>query len=241
MSNATSSDSVSAALTSAGRSTEQPAADRAYRHVKSGLLDGSYPDGHLLSEGEIAQTLQMSRTPVREAFLQLQAEGFLKLYPKRGALVVPVTPSEAQALMEARLALESFAIDKLAGQGDTALREVGRQLTEHPACDAADLPDAEMHETDRAFHAHLVSAAGNDVVTDLYNALRDRQLRITSTARTHEAPRRATVTHQHTQLAEAIRDGDPERAKSQLREHLLHTVRALGMAGGSFLESDNGD
>ena len=75
-----------------------PAADRAYEHVKAGLLDGSYPDGHLLSEGEIAGALQMSRTPVREAFLRLQTDGFLRLYPKRGALVVPVTPTEARSL-----------------------------------------------------------------------------------------------------------------------------------------------
>ena len=75
-----------------------PATDRAYAHVKTGLLDGTYPDGHLLSEGEVAAALQMSRTPVREAFLRLQAEGFLRLYPKRGALVVPVTPTEARAV-----------------------------------------------------------------------------------------------------------------------------------------------
>lgn len=238
VSSATPPESVSAALTSSGRSTEQPAADRAYRYVKAGLLDGSYADGHLLSEGEIATDLEMSRTPVREAFLQLQAEGFLRLYPKRGALVVPVTPTEARALMEARLALESFAIDKLAGQGPETLRSIGDELTHHPACDAAELSDADMHETDRAFHAHLVSAAGNPVVTDLYNALRDRQLRITATARTHEPPRRTTVTHQHTQLARAVRDGDPDLAKTRLREHLVHTVRALGMSAGSFLEPD---
>ncbi|MDR7299835.1 GntR family transcriptional regulator [Haloactinomyces albus] len=238
MSHATSPESEPTARTSTGRTNSPPAADRAYQHVKAGLLDGSYPDGALLSEGEIAQSLQMSRTPVREAFLQLQAEGFLRLYPKRGALVVPVNPAETQALMEARMALETFAIDKLAGQGTDMLRAVGHELTEHPACDATDLSDADMHESDRAFHAHLVSAAGNSIVADLYNTLRDRQLRITSTARTHEPPRRDTVTHQHTQLAEAIRDGDPERAKTQLREHLLHTVRALGMSGGTFLERD---
>ncbi|RCW46013.1 GntR family transcriptional regulator [Halopolyspora algeriensis] len=203
------------------------------------MLDGNYPGGDLLSEGEIAQTLQMSRTPVREAFLRLQAEGFLHLYPKRGALVVPVNPAEAQALLETRLALESFAIDKLAGQSTDALRTVGRELLEHPACHPAELPDATMHESDRAFHAHLVTAAGNPVVADLYNTLRDRQLRITATARTHETSRRATVAHQHTQVAEALRDGNPELAKTRLREHLAHTAQALGTAGSTFLTPMN--
>jgi DNA-binding GntR family transcriptional regulator len=219
---------------SSATAAEPPAADRAYQHVKAGLLDGSFPDGDLLSEGEVASALQMSRTPVREAFLRLQTEGFLRLYPKRGALVVPVTPTEARAVVEARLALESFAIDKLAMQGPEAMAAVGEQLAAHPACDAAELSDAEMHETDRAFHATLVASAGNPVVADLYNALRDKQMRITATARTHAV--RARITHQHTQVATAIRDGDPELAKARLREHLLGTVRALGVAGGPYLD-----
>lgn len=218
---------------------ETPAADRAYQHVKAGLLDGNFPDGHLLSEGEIAASLQMSRTPVREAFLRLQTEGFLKLYPKRGALVVPVTPTEARALLEARLALESFAIDKIAAQGTESMTTVGTELAGHPACDAAGLSDAELHETDRAFHARIVSAAGNPVVDDLYKALRDRQMRITAIARTHT--RRSRITHQHGQLAAAIRAGDAELAKTHLRENLVETVRGLGVSGGPLLEPESED
>ncbi|TDC96899.1 GntR family transcriptional regulator [Saccharopolyspora aridisoli] len=219
---------------SSATASETPAADRAYQHVKAGLLDGSFPDGELLSEGEVANALQMSRTPVREAFLRLQSEGFLKLYPKRGALVVPVSAAEARAVIEARLALESFAIDKLAIEGPEAMTTIGRELAGHPACDGTDLSDAEMHVADRAFHATLVGAAGNPVVTDLYNTLRDKQMRITATARTHSA--RERITHQHAQLADTLTAGEAELAKQQLREHLLGTVRALGIAGGSYLD-----
>ncbi|QGK69900.1 FCD domain-containing protein [Allosaccharopolyspora coralli] len=213
---------------------ETPAADRAYEHVKTSLLEGTYPDGHLLSEGEIATALSMSRTPVREAFLRLQGEGFLQLYPKRGALVVPVTPTEARSLMEARLALETFALDKLALDGVDSITAVGKDLAEHPACDPSDLTDAQMHNADRDFHAQLVAASGNPVVTDLYNALRDRQMRITATARTHL--RRPRITHQHSQVAEALRDGDIDLARTRLRQHLLDTVRDLDIAPGTYLQ-----
>ncbi|TWF95871.1 GntR family transcriptional regulator [Saccharopolyspora dendranthemae] len=219
---------------SSATTSETPAADRAYQHVKTGLLDGSFPDGELLSEGEVAGTLQMSRTPVREAFLRLQSEGFLKLYPKRGALVVPVSATEARALIEARLALESFAIDKLAIEGADAMSAIGRRLAEHPACDGTELSDAEMHVADRAFHATLVDAAANPVVTDLYNTLRDKQMRITSTARTHS--QRDRITHQHAELAHTLAAGDAEATKTLLREHLLGTVRALGISGGPYLD-----
>src|SRR3954453_19488157 len=89
----------------------QTATRRAHAHLKAQLLDGTrYPDGTLLSEGEIAKELGMSRTPVREACLQLEAEGLLKLYPKRGALVVAISPREIDELFEARLLVERHAL-----------------------------------------------------------------------------------------------------------------------------------
>ena len=63
------------------------AADAVYREVKGRILDGSIAGGALISEGEISELLDVSRTPVREAFVRLQAEGWMTLYPKRGALV----------------------------------------------------------------------------------------------------------------------------------------------------------
>ena len=59
----------------------------------------------------------MSRTPVREAFLRLEAEGLLRLYPQRGALVVPVSSEESRAVIEARLLLEQFAAGKVVSRG----------------------------------------------------------------------------------------------------------------------------
>src|SRR3954471_3070158 len=89
------------------------ASERAYRHVKSGVLDGTIPGGELLSENEIAEQLGMSRTPVRAAFGQLEAEGLLRLYPKRGALVVPVSAQETEAVMETRWVIERYAIERV--------------------------------------------------------------------------------------------------------------------------------
>src|SRR4051812_18170722 len=91
-----------------------PAARRAYAEVKERLLDGRFAGGTLLSENEIAQRLGLSRTPVRQAFVQLEAEGLLELYPRRGALVVPVSASEADDVLEARLLIEQHAARRAA-------------------------------------------------------------------------------------------------------------------------------
>jgi len=92
------------------------AADRAYAHIKKRLLDGRFAGGTLLSENDLAKRLSMSRTPVRQAFLQLEAEGLLELYPRRGALVVPISPSEAEDVLEARLLIEQHCARSVAAE-----------------------------------------------------------------------------------------------------------------------------
>ena len=107
----------------ATKSAGRPAAkDRALDYVKNQVLTGAFPGGELISEGEVAAALGMSRTPVREAFLRLEAEGLLRLYPQRGALVVPVSSEESRSVIEARLLLEQFAAGKVIGRGRRGVR-----------------------------------------------------------------------------------------------------------------------
>src|SRR3954453_19087466 len=105
------------------------------------------------------EQLGMSRTPVRAAFGQLEAEGLLRLYPKRGALVVPVSAQETEAVIEARWVIERYAIERVSERpGD-----VPAQL--RAAIDAqVGLEDAaEFVEADRAFHRTLVAGTGNSI------------------------------------------------------------------------------
>src|SRR4051812_50173641 len=82
------------------------ASERAYDYVKARLLDGRFAGGTLLSENELASRLGVSRTPVRQALVQLEAEELLELYPKRGAPVLPISPSEAEDGLQARPLIE---------------------------------------------------------------------------------------------------------------------------------------
>jgi len=90
-----------------------PAAERVYAYVKAAILDRVYPGGELLTEGELATAVGVSRTPVREALLRLEESGLVKLYPKRGALVLPVLPQEIEDVLEARELIETHAAAKV--------------------------------------------------------------------------------------------------------------------------------
>ena len=80
------------------------ATERAYAFTKRRILDGRFAGGALISEADVAEGVRLSRTPVREAFVRLESEGLLRLYPKRGALVVPVSAEEVESVMETRAA-----------------------------------------------------------------------------------------------------------------------------------------
>jgi DNA-binding GntR family transcriptional regulator len=205
------------------------ATERAYGHTKARVLDGTYPGGSLITEGEISEAVGVSRTPVREAFLRLQAEGLLRLYPKRGALVVPVSPAEINDVMETRGMIERFAVDKVITSGDH--REVGdrlrdtlgqqRRLKKSPAT---------FNEADREFHGLLVAATGNQVIIDLYAALRDRQVRMGLTTLRRDPHRVDRILEEHAALADAIAKGDRDGAFRCLTDHLHGTEQALRAA-----------
>src|SRR3954464_8417643 len=157
------------------------AAARVYAHVKERLLDGSFPGGVLLSENELSQQLGLSRTPVRQAFVQLEAEGLLELYPKRGALVVPVAASEIEDVFEARMLVETHCARRAAQAAGPALAaDLEAVIAEQVRAAREDA--AAMTEADRRFHRKIVAAAGNAILTRLYDSLRDRQQRISVVA-----------------------------------------------------------
>ena len=215
------------------RSTDRRAAkDRAYEHVKTQIMTGAYPGGELISEGEVAAAIGMSRTPVREGFLRLEAEGLLRLFPQRGALVVPVSPDEVRAVMEARLVLERFAVEKAVGLNERARAELAERLTEFITSQRQAIRTAstgEMLEADRAFHTALLDAAGNSFLLALYTSLRDRQVRMIGESAARDDRRLGAILAEHTSIVDAVRSGDASAAAEAVGVHLDGTAAALGL------------
>jgi DNA-binding GntR family transcriptional regulator len=154
------------------------AADRAYQYAKRAILERRYAPHELLTEGELAAAVGVSRTPVREALLRLQSEGLIRLLPKRGALVLPVTAAEVADVIETRRIIETFAVRKaIASAGTDLVATLQEQLKRMRA--AVRERDARAYvEADRDFHESIVAATGNAILTALYRSLRDRQLRM---------------------------------------------------------------
>src|SRR5690349_23388986 len=106
------------------------ATTRVYQHLKRAILEQLHPGGTLLTEAEIAEAVGVSRTPVREALLRLEAEGLVALYPKRGALVLPVSAQEVDEVIEARTLIEGHAAGKVWPRRAELIPVLERQLAE---------------------------------------------------------------------------------------------------------------
>jgi len=204
------------------------AAERVFQHVREGILTRRYADNDLLAEGDIAAETGVSRTPVREALLRLESQGMVRLLPKRGALVLPVTAQEWQDVLATRRLVETdctrFVIN--AGRG-SAVRSVLQQPLDQLRAAAAANDLAAYVAADRDFHATIVAAAGNQILIRLYASLRDRQLRMGAAnllagGQPDAARMRATIAD-HQSIADAIGAGDLELADRLTREHLAHT------------------
>ncbi|MEV7559015.1 GntR family transcriptional regulator [Streptomyces sp. NPDC048331] len=195
------------------------AAERVYQHVKQEVLDRRYEGGTLLTEGELAAAVGVSRTPVREALLRLETEGLLKLYPKKGALVLQVSAQEITDVLETRMLVEEFTVRRAVPAPPGLLDRLAALLDEQRRhADAGDL--AAMMAADRGFHAEIVRNAGNQILCRLYDQLRDRQLRM-GVALLHAHPERLDRTlAEHAEILDALRAGDAAAAAEAVRGHI---------------------
>ena len=211
-------------------------AERAYRQIKQMVLDNRVHGGEYLLEEDLARTVGVSRTPVREALIQLQNEGLIAIVPRRGIRIVPLTVDDIREVHDIMQWLESQAAHALATREDRApsVRELRRHVTEMRRALAKGDLDAWAQANDR-FHIGLVASAGNGRLVRICENLLEQSHRVRMfTLRLRKPPSRTTEAH--TGMLKAIEAGDGEKAvaiqvankKAWLAE-LMEIVARLGL------------
>jgi DNA-binding GntR family transcriptional regulator len=196
---------------------EGPAADKAYRVVLDAIAAGSAPAGTLLTEGQVAEAIGMSRTPVREAFLRLNTEGLLDLYPKRGAIVTAPSAAETEELLEVRSMFEKAAVAWIAERGVPA--ELEAALHAHLDAQAGAADALEFARSDRALHEGIVAAGGNSIATTLFAQTGPRLLRYWHVPAQGPDSRERLVA-EHGELVELVLAADATGFATKLDQHL---------------------
>jgi DNA-binding GntR family transcriptional regulator len=194
--------------------------DRTYESIRAAIVSGELAPGQPLVDRQLADQLQVSRTPVREALHRLEADGLAQPRGRAGWEVSDFTEQDVHELFQLRMLLEPVGLDALAKAPDDA-------LIEHVATffDGYDHPVARDHyedyvARDRVFHELLVACSGNRRLQRFYAVLGshiDRGRHFL----TGSADGRADDTlDEHRAVAAAVGDGDFARAREALLRHL---------------------
>ena len=188
-----------------------------YAHLKLEIVQGRLPGGERLAEENIAASLGVSRTPVREAVQRLAQDGFVELIPNKGARVRSLSSQEIIQTYAVREALEGLAARLAAEHRDSKdldrLIKTLAQLERLPSNDY----DAQT-ATDLEFHAAIASASKNAVLQDTLRGLRDTIARAKLlTRKTNQA---SETKLEHQTILRHIQNGDADAAEASARAHV---------------------
>lgn len=208
--------------------TAQAASDRAYDHVKRAIIRGDLPGGTAISENALCQEIGVSRTPVHEAFLRLAAEDLLTLESRKGAVVRPMSPSEAADVLEMREAIESTAAARVVTDGRVAdvAPFLQAMLAEQEQAVATGDVDRFI-EVDAEFHGAVIGASRNAIAVMFARTLRDRQQRLRHHLMRLQPSQLQASLEDHRALAAALEAGDALRYAEVLRAHVASHRGAL--------------
>lgn len=203
-----------------GASPEPSAAERAYSATKHRIIRGDLPGGAALSETTVCHELGLSRTPVHEAFLRLAAEELLTLESRKGAIVRPMSPSEADDVVEMREAIEARCARRAIEHDATELGPILRDLlaVQKSCVSAGDVNG--FVDADDAFHTAVVAAARNPIAEHFTRLLRDRAQRLRHHLMRIQPAHLTTSLDDHRELAAAIEAGDPGAYAAVLSRHV---------------------
>jgi DNA-binding GntR family transcriptional regulator len=203
------------------------ATDTAYEAVRQMILSGEAEAGSRLGEAELAETLGLSRTPVREALQRLGADGLVDVLPHRGARVARWTRDDLAEIFELRSLLEPYAAARAArlGRDEAVLAELGGHCAAMERA-AADGDLARVAQLNSRFHAALIDASGNRRLPAMLTSVMHAPL-ILGTFRRYDAEAMARSMNHHRELVAALTARDPAWAESVMRAHVRAAAASL--------------
>lgn len=206
-----------------------PLREQAYLRIKQLILDEEVRANSFLSERTLAEQLGMSKTPVRLAIARLENEGYVRVSPQQGIVVLALTFEDILDFIDYRLALESFVVRSLAGtlsdaqvQALQAHLETQAQVVHDPQSTRQALVSADM-----AFHKFLASLKGNRQIVQALERQQEMLYRIAMRIFQKYPGRREQSFAEHQTLSRLIIEGQRRAAVELIEQHILRIKSLL--------------
>lgn len=194
----------------------------AYERLRELVLTDPAVQGTFLTEATLVERLGLSRTPIREALIMLAADELVDLIPHRGAYVPPATAKNVRDTFAMRLLIEEHCARATIAAGTVPRSAMRTLLEKQEALDITTASSKEFISIDQAFHAALVNAAHNTVMSQMYQKLRVNHVRFGISATMNEG-RFQQVLREHHAIFDALDAGDAEAAVTAVRDHITIT------------------
>jgi DNA-binding GntR family transcriptional regulator len=200
--------------------------------IRARIMSGEIPIGAQLRQADLAATLGVSRTPIREALRQLQAGGLIEVLPRRGAVVRVPAPWEVREAYEVRAELEGLACVRAVGEITSEqldeLRDTNDVLRAGPRPAPKGGPVSPSTAANDRFHTLIHEIAGNERLARTIRDINDAFPRNVSALVLEDNPRlRANNLAQHERIVEALAANDAEFARQEMRDHVIAAGEAL--------------
>lgn len=203
-------------------------AEAAYAELRAGILDGTLQPGMALDQGALAQSYNISTTPIREALRRLEAEQLVVVKAHIGPRVAPLSLPELNDLFAVRLELDPLAAALAASAASADEVATVRSMLERPVASSA-----ERVATNREFHRAIYLACGNPVLVQVLDSLwnrcdRYRFLLVNSDADLRHAD------FEHLAMADALAAHAPKQLRKLVRSHIEHSYAQLAELARQF-------
>ncbi|EHR49520.1 transcriptional regulator [Saccharomonospora marina XMU15] len=206
--------------------TERNLSRTVFDELRAAVVSGELAPGELYSVHDLAARLGVSRTPVREALIQLSERGMVRFERNRGIRILRTSAHDLEEVFAIRLLLEVPATYRATGQRVSGWVEELRGHLEDMRAAAEDHDEAGFMAADRCFHETINTASGNPRLARYVDSLRDMVLsRGTSTV--DRSRGLADILAEHERIFEFVADGKAGQAAEAMRAHLLHTAELL--------------
>ena len=204
--------------------------ERILETIREAIIRGSLKPGEKVAEPELAERFGISRTPIREAFRQLESEGYLTVIPRKGAVVTSFSQKDVEEFYAIKSILEGYAARRacqnLSVKEVEKLEAINAKLQQL----AEDSDVKQFFKVHNDFHDLFIKAACNDKLCEMINSLvsKFQRLRLASLS----LPGRMKISVQeHEKIIEAFRKKDPAMAEKLVRKTAEFGGRALMQAG----------
>ncbi|MDD1510020.1 GntR family transcriptional regulator [Pseudomonas sp. CNPSo 3701] len=204
-----------------GKERPENLAERIYGQLKDDIFEFRLLPGDRFSEGEVAERMAASRTPVRQALYRLEREGYLEVYFRSGWQVKPFDFAHFEELYDVRIVLEQAAVKRLCDreteETPALLSELKRIWMVAPEQRLEDGRD--VSRLDERFHCQLVEATGNREMARLHGEVSEK-IRIIRRLDFTQTPRVEATYDEHARILGAILSRRCEEAQLLLKAHI---------------------